>query len=96
MEEKVRIIISKNYWKSKKTHSNIIMVTNGNDMLERLFAKLFLQKQPFRGVLRKMCPENAQKTPMSKCDFNKVAKQNHNLAWVLSCRLAVYFQNTFS
>ena len=76
------------------------MVTNGNDMIERLFAKLFLQKQPSRGVLRKMCPENAQKiyrkTPMPKCDFNKVAKQNRTLAWVFSYRLAVYFQNTFS
>ena len=37
------------------------------------------KKQPFRGVLRKSCFENMQqiyrRTPMSKCDFNKVAKQ---------------------
>ena len=36
------------------------------------------QKQPSRGVLRKRCSENMQKiyrrAPMSKCDFNKVAK----------------------
>ena len=34
-----------------------------------------------------------------KCDFNKVALQlywNHISAWVLSCRFAAYFQNTFS
>ena len=39
----------------------------------------FCQKQPFRGVLRKRCPENIQqiyrRTPMPKYDFNKVAKQ---------------------
>ena len=37
-----------------------------------------LQKQPFRGVLRKRCSEKMQKiyrTPMPKCDFNKVALQ---------------------
>ena len=36
------------------------------------------EKQPSRGVLRKRCYENIQQiyrtTPMSKCDFNKVAK----------------------
>ena len=42
------------------------------------FIKLF-QKQLFRGVLKKRCSENMQqiyrRTPMLKCDFNKVAKQ---------------------
>ena len=37
------------------------------------------QKQPFRGALTKRCSENMQqiyrRTPMPKCDFNKVAKQ---------------------
>ena len=37
------------------------------------------QKQPSRGVPRKKCSENMQqiykRTPMAKCDFNKVAKQ---------------------
>lgn len=42
MEEKVRIIISKNYWKSKKTHSNIIMVTNGNDMKRKAVCQIIL------------------------------------------------------
>ena len=39
-----------------------------------------------------------RRTPMSKCDFNKVAKQlywNRILARVF-CKFAVYFQNTFS
>ena len=45
------------------------------------------QKQPSRGVLNKRYSENMQqiyiRTPMPKCDFNKVAKQlyqNHTLA----------------
>ena len=38
----------------------------------------YIQKQPSRDVLRKKCSKNMQevyrKTPMPKCDFNKVAK----------------------
>ena len=38
-----------------------------------------IQKQPSRGVHSKSCSENMQqiyrRTPMSKCDFNKIAKQ---------------------
>ena len=37
-----------------------------------------IQKHPSRGLLRKRCSENIQqiyrRTPMPKCDFNKVAK----------------------
>ena len=36
---------------------------------------------------------------MPKCDFNKVALQlywRHTSAWVFYCKLAAYFQNTFS
>ena len=37
------------------------------------------QNQPSRGVLKKRCSENMQqiyrRTPMPKCDFNKVALQ---------------------
>ena len=40
--------------------------------------KLNIQKQPHRGVLSKRCSENMQqiyrRTPMPKCNFNKVAK----------------------
>ena len=35
---------------------------------------------------------------MSKCDFNKVAKQlywNCTSVWVFSCKFGAYFQNTF-
>ena len=38
-----------------------------------------IQKQPPRGVFKKSCSENMQqmymRTPMPKCDFNKVALQ---------------------
>ena len=50
-------------------------------------SKLFIigilkkQKQPPRGVFKKKCSENMQqiytRTPMHKCDFNKVAKQSN-------------------
>ena len=56
---------------------------------EKSFSLLYIKKQPYRGVLRKRCYENMQqihsRTPMPKCDFNKVASQlywNHTLAWV--------------
>ena len=62
-----------------------------------------IQKQPPRGVSRKRRSENMQqiymRTPMPKCDYNKVALQlycNRTLAWVFSCKFAAYFQNTFS
>ena len=55
----------------------------------KLLSATSFQKQPSRGALRKRCSENMQqiyrRTPMRKCDFNKVAKQ-----------IAEYFQNTFS
>ena len=38
-----------------------------------------VQKQPHKGVPKKRCSENMQqfyrRTPMPKCDFNKVVKQ---------------------
>ena len=44
---------------------------------------LFRSSPPSRGVLKKRCLENMQqiyrRTPMPKCDFNKVAKQ---LYWI--------------
>ena len=48
------------------------------DHVEELFTVTYFifQKQPFRGVLWKRCPEDMQqiyRTPMPKCDFNKVA-----------------------
>ena len=63
---------------------------------------LHSQKQSPRGAPRKGCSENMQenyrRTPMPKCDFNKVEKQlfwNHTLAWVFSCKFAAYFQNIY-
>ena len=60
------------------------------------------QQQPPRGVPRNRCSENMQqiyrRTPMPKCDFNKVALQlywNYTSAWLSSCKFLVYFQNTF-
>ena len=61
------------------------------------------QKQPSRGILQKRCSEKIhqiyRRTPMPKCHFSKDAKQlywNHIQVWVFSCKLAAYFQNTFS
>ena len=51
-------------------------------ILQKFFVSRFLnfQKQPVRGILRKRCSENMQqiyrRTPMPKCDFNKVEKAN--------------------
>ena len=49
------------------------------DIYNLKLSKLLLQKQPLKGVLEKRCSENMQqiyrRTPMPKCDFNKVAKQ---------------------
>ena len=63
----------------------------------------YLQKQPSRSVLKKRCSENMlqmyRRTPMTKCDFNKVSLQiywTHTKAWVFSCKFAAYFPNTFS
>ena len=57
----------------------------------------YLQKQPSRGVLRKRCSENMQqiyrRTPMPKCDFNKVSLRiylNHTSAWAFSCKFPAY------
>ena len=60
------------------------------------------RKQSSRGVLKKRCSENVQqiyrRTPMPKCDFNKVPKQfywNHTSVWVFSCKFAAYFRTPF-
>ena len=57
-----------------------------------------MQKQPSRGVLRKKYSENMQqiyrRIPMPKCDLQ--LNWNRTSAWVSACKLAAYFQNTFS
>ena len=58
----------------------------------RVYVVCIMQMQPSRGVLRKRSSGNMhqiyRRTPVPNCDFNKVA--------LLSCKFAVYFQNTFS
>ena len=57
------------------------------------------RSSPPLGVLIKRCSENMQliykRTPIPKCDFNKVVKFNI-LAGVFLYKFAAYFQNTFS
>ena len=60
------------------------------------------QRQSSRGVLKKRCSENMQqiyrRALMPKCDLDEVALQmflNHTSAWVLSCKFATYFQDSF-
>ena len=61
----------------------IISVINCLTLVVSMLTERFflLQKQPFIGVLIKRCSENLQqiyrRTPMPKCDFNKVAKQSN-------------------
>ena len=58
---------------------------------------MMVQKQPSRGVLRKRCPENMQqmyrKTPMPKCDFNKVVLQQWLLLMVIQQNLIISYKN---
>ena len=67
---------------------NSLLVLISSVMLLILFSEIFawvlsfvviFQEQPSRGVLKKRCSENMQqiyrRTPMPKCNFNKVALQ---------------------
>ena len=60
------------------------------------------QKQPSRSVPRKTCSENMQqiyrRTPIPKCDFNKVALQrcwNHTSTWRSPVNLLHIFRAAF-
>ena len=57
----------------------------------KVYVVCIMQKEPPRSVLRKRSSGNMhqiyRRTPVPKCKFNKVA--------LLSCKFAVYFQNTF-
>ena len=57
-----------------------------------------LQKQTSRGVLRKRCSGNIQqiywRTPMPKCDFNKVAKHGCSAVNLLQISRAHFPKNT--
>ena len=61
------------------------------------------QKQTSKSVHITSCSEIMyeiyRRTPVLKCDFNKVAKQlywNHTSECVLFCKFDAYFQNTYS
>ena len=63
---------------------------------------ILLQKHPSRDVLKKSCSENMQqiykRTPMPKCDFNKVTLQlywNRTSAWVFPVNLLHIFRTSF-
>ena len=60
---------------------------------EKSRQNISIQKQPPRGVPRKRCSKNIQqmyrRTPMPKCDFNKVAK--HPCRSVISIKLQSKF-----
>ena len=59
--------------------------------------KIKFQKQPSRDILRKRCPENMKKiTGENPCRSALQLYLNQTSAWVLSCILTAYFQNTFS
>ena len=85
-------------------HTGIRLLPARNQFSKDLIQKTILfQKQPTRPVLREMYSENMQqiyrRTPMSNCNFNKVAKHlywNRPSTWVFPCKFAAYFQNIFS
>ena len=58
---------------------NVVIFIKEVDIYNLKLSKLLLQKQPLRGVFEKRCSENIQqmyrRTPIPKCNFNKVAKQ---------------------
>ena len=89
------------FFNNKPPASWVAYITR--DFLTSYSRSYYSQKQPPKGVIKKRCSENTQqiyrRTPMPKCDFNKVAFQlywNHTSAWVFSCKFIAYFQNTFS
>ena len=62
---------------------------------KKMFPKRsIIQKQPPRGVPRKRCSENMQQIYRRK--LLKQLYWNHTSAWLLSCKFAAYFQNSFS
>ena len=62
-----------------KTQFSLVIIVKHFKIVAFFFTSIKYQKQPSSSVLIKSCSENMQqssrKTPMPKCDFNKVAKQ---------------------
>ena len=73
--EKITVLRRKIKNKPNKTKNQEDVVLNYQR--QRNFVTSLIQKQRSRGVLRKRCSENIQqlygRTPMPKCDFNKVS-----------------------
>ena len=72
-----RFLNCANSTKSRKASHIFFCISLSARCQKYLLPILYLcQRQPFRGVLRKRCSENMQqiytRTPMPKCDFNKV------------------------
>ena len=65
------LVIFKKCYPPRKGVSRFLATTT-----RTFHCQLSLQKQPFKGVLRKRCSENMQeiyrRATMPKCDFNKV------------------------
>ena len=67
------------------------------DYLDHEHSEAALQGCSYEKVFWKYTQQTYWRTPMLKCDFNKIALQlywNHTSAWAFSCKFAVYFQNT--
>ena len=63
---------------SKSNNNNKKKQSKPKAPISSNFWKCLSHKEPYRGVLRKMCSENMQqiyrRTPMPNCDFNKAIK----------------------
>ena len=90
-------------WKHLKSFRCFQCVQKNGTMAKKVLSGIQDQNQPSIGVLRKRRSENMRqiyrRTPMPKCDFNKVSEKlywNYTSTWVFSYKLAAYFQNTSS
>ena len=101
MNDKVWAAVWKNLQKNKRQFFIIYSRTLLSSYLAtagylaknyKVYVVCIMQKHPSGGVLRKRSSGNMhqiyKRTPVPKCDFNKVA--------LFSCKFALYFQNTFS
>ena len=96
-----RLSLHRNHQQPRKImgEMQLVWLGKGNNSLTIHFK---LQKQPSRGVPRKRCSLNMQqfyrRTPMPKCDFNKVALQlywNRTSAWRSPVNLLQIFRTSF-
>ena len=76
-------------------------ISNNSGIVTRLHENFRKAKIQIIEAVHQRCSENMQqtyrRTPMSKCDFNKVPLQlnwNQTSAWVFSCKFTAYFPFT--